>query len=94
MQVAEDVDFAALGARTEGYSGDDITNICRDAAMNVMRRKIAGKTPQEIKAMKKEEIDTPISMDDFAQATKRISTSVSRDDVVKHEQWLAEFGSA
>ena len=44
--------------------------------------------------MKKEEIDTPISMDDFAQATKRISTSVSRDDVVKHEQWLAEFGSA
>ena len=62
--------------------------------MNVMRRKIAGKTPQEIKAMRKEEIDTPISMDDFAQATKRISTSVSRDDVVKHEQWLAEFGSA
>ena len=94
VKVADDVDFAALGGRTEGYSGDDITNICRDAAMNVMRRKIAGKTPQEIKAMRKEEIDTPISMDDFAQATKRISTSVSRDDVVKHEQWLAEFGSA
>ena len=94
VKVAEDVDFAALGDRTEGYSGDDITNICRDAAMNVMRRKIAGKTPQQIKAMGKEEIDTPISMDDFAQAIQRISTSVSRDDVVKHEQWLSEFGSA
>ncbi len=33
-------------------SGDDITNICRDAAMNGMRRNIAGKTPMELKKMK------------------------------------------
>ena len=37
------VDFRALAELTQGYSGDDITNVVRDAAMNGMRRKIAGK---------------------------------------------------
>ena len=47
--MAPGVDFDALAAVSEGYSGDDITNVCRDAAMNGMRRKIAGKTPAEIR---------------------------------------------
>ncbi len=47
--MADDVDFDQLAALTEGYSGDDITNVCRDAAMNGMRTKIAGKTPEQIR---------------------------------------------
>ena len=47
--MADDVDFEQLAALTEGYSGDDITNVCRDAAMNGMRTKIAGKTPEQIR---------------------------------------------
>ena len=41
-----------LPRRPSGYSGDDITNICRDAALNGMRRGIAGKTPAELMKMK------------------------------------------
>jgi len=48
-------------------SGDDITNICRDAAMNGMRRKIAGKTPAEIREMSKDDMKEPITMEDFMQ---------------------------
>ena len=44
-----DVDFDELARMTEGYSGDDLTNVCRDAAMNGMRRKILGKSPEEIR---------------------------------------------
>ena len=44
-----DVDFDELARLTEGYSGDDLTNVCRDAAMNGMRRKILGKSPEEIR---------------------------------------------
>ena len=46
VEVAKDVDVRALATRMDGYSGDDITNVCRDAAMNGMRRKIVGKRPE------------------------------------------------
>jgi SpoVK/Ycf46/Vps4 family AAA+-type ATPase len=52
-------------------SGDDITNICRDAAMNGMRRKIAGKTPAEIREMSKDDMKEPITMEDFMQVCKQ-----------------------
>lgn len=35
-------------------SGDDITNICRDAALNGMRRVTAGRSPLEIAEMKRQ----------------------------------------
>ena len=49
VEVAADVEFGEVAAMCEGYSGDDVTNICRDAAMNGMRTLIAGKTPDQIR---------------------------------------------
>lgn len=49
VEVAGDVDYGALAAASEGYSGDDITSVCRDAAMNGMRTAIAGKAPEQIR---------------------------------------------
>lgn len=43
------MDFDLLADKTAGYSGDDITGVCRDAAMNGMRRKIMGKSPEQIR---------------------------------------------
>lgn len=94
IEVAKDVDIDVLAKRTEGYSGDDLTNICRDASMNGMRRKIAGKTPDEIKNMTKDEMYEPVAMRDFDEALNKISRSVSTADIEKHEKWLAEFGSS
>lgn len=67
IDVDAGVDFAAVTMRLEGYSGDDITNICRDAAMNGMRRRIAGKTPAEIREMSKAAMEEPVTQDDFLQ---------------------------
>lgn len=94
VQIAKDVDIEELARRTEGYSGDDLTNICRDASMNGMRRKIAGKTPDEIKGMTKDQMYEPVAMRDFDDALAKISRSVSTADIERHEKWLAEFGSA
>ena len=93
VEVADDVRVEQLAERMSGYSGDDITNVCRDAAMNGMRRKIVGKRPEEIRAMKKEEVSAPITMDDMSEALRRISPSVSKEDVERHLEWLHEFGS-
>jgi len=62
------VDFAALAARTAGYSGDDITGVCRDAAMNSLRRQIRGKSQAELVAMRDSVAHEPVNMDDFLQA--------------------------
>lgn len=40
LQVDESVDFKKLVSKTKGYSGADISNVCRDAALMPMRRKI------------------------------------------------------
>lgn len=40
IALENDVDFDQLVKRTEGYSGADVTNVCREAAMLPMRRKL------------------------------------------------------
>ncbi|XP_076930941.1 katanin p60 ATPase-containing subunit A1-like isoform X2 [Bidens hawaiensis] len=95
VEVSTDVDIDEVARRTEGYSGDDLTNVCRDASLNGMRRKIAGKTREEIKNMSKEDISNdPIAMCDFEEAIAKVQPSVSAADIERHEKWFAEFGSA
>ncbi|KAK9864394.1 hypothetical protein WJX84_009061 [Apatococcus fuscideae] len=93
VEVEPNVNFEKLSNLTKGYSGDDLTNVCRDAAMNGMRRKIAGKTPDQIRSLSKEDMHEPIQMEDFLQAISRINPSVSKTDIKRHEAWLEEFGS-
>ncbi|KAI9107453.1 hypothetical protein K1719_021490 [Acacia pycnantha] len=95
VEVATDVNIDEVACRTEGYSGDDLTNVCRDASLNGMRRKIAGKTCDEIKNMPKDEISKdPVAMCDFEEALAKVQRSVSQVDIERHEKWFAEFGSA
>ena len=120
VDVAPDVDLDEVARRTEGYSGDDLTNICRDASaystakiclhshtrmrltrslcaragMNGMRRMIAGKTPAEIRAMRQEDVNLPVTASDLEAALARISPSVAPGDIERHERWAADFGSA
>jgi katanin p60 ATPase-containing subunit A1 len=96
-----DVSFETLSQMTEGYSGADITSICRDASMMAMRAKIRGKTAQEIKLIPKrmlisyiDELEAPATMRDFEAAISKINSSVSKDDIKKYENWVQEFGSS
>ena len=70
-----------------------VVKICRDAAMMTMRRKISGRSPEEIKTMKKEDLDLPITAKDFDDALARCKKSVSETDVKRYEKWLKQFGS-
>ena len=65
----------------------------RDAAMMSMRRRIQGLTPDQIRAIPKEELELPTTMDDFEMAIKKVSKSVSTEDIEKYQKWMEEFGS-
>src|SRR5699024_9973952 len=40
VKQADDLNLNEIASRLDGYSGADITNVCRDACMMVMRRRI------------------------------------------------------
>ena len=40
VTASEDVDWDILVKKTKGYSGADIANVCREAAMMPMRKKL------------------------------------------------------
>jgi katanin p60 ATPase-containing subunit A1 len=41
IRIAEDVNWDELIRITDGYSGADLANVCRDAAMMPLRRKLS-----------------------------------------------------
>jgi len=72
-----------VARRLGGYSGADITNVCRDASMMAMRRKIAGLKPSEIRQLDQAELDLPVTKEDFLDAIGKCNKSVSKEDLDK-----------
>ncbi|KAJ8315574.1 hypothetical protein KUTeg_007724 [Tegillarca granosa] len=93
VTLAKDVDLKAVAEKLEGYSGADITNVCRDAAMMSFRRRISGLSPEQIRAIPKEELELPPTNEDFEETLKKVNKTVSQADLEKYEKWMAEFGS-
>jgi len=61
--------------------------------MMSMRRMISGRTPAEILQIKKEDMDLPVTTEDFEEALSRCEKSVSPSELSKYEKWMKEFGS-
>ncbi|XKL62839.1 hypothetical protein PGB90_002672 [Kerria lacca] len=93
VKLDPSVSLRDIAKKLNGYSGADITNVCRDAAMMSMRRKIAGLRPDQIKQIPREELDLPVSAQDFREALAKCNKSVSKEDLDKYEKWMNEFGS-
>lgn len=61
--------------------------------MMVMRRRIQGLSAEEIRNLPKEELDFPVTQEDFKEALRKCSKSVSEEDIKKYTDWMNEFGS-
>jgi katanin p60 ATPase-containing subunit A1 len=94
LKLAEDVNLEELAELTEGYSGADITTLCRDASMMHMRKLIQGLSPAEIRALKTRELlEQTVSRENFLEALANIQSSVAKADLQKYADWQAQFGS-
>ena len=101
IQVEESIDMDKLVQLTDGYSGADIANVCREASLMQMRRKLmktGGKlnfTAIKLNPSKTliDELDAPVTQNDFELAIKNISKSVSHNDIKKYEQFTEEYSN-
>jgi len=96
VTVADDVDWKELVALTEGYSGSDIANVCRESSLMQMRRRLMMNNGGDIMELinnpnLQSELEAPITREDLITATNNISKSVSKNDLLKYEKWTEEF---
>ncbi|CAJ1402694.1 unnamed protein product [Effrenium voratum] len=97
VKKGTDVAVQGLVDKTKGYSGADVTNVCREAAMMGLRRRMA-KARQEGKSLVemhnlKQEVDVPVTQADFLEAISNVNRSVGNDDLQRFSDWMKEFGS-
>ncbi len=64
MPIAKDIDLAELARKTKSYSGADIDAVCREAAMNALRRDINSKK---------------VAVANFQMALEKIGPTISPD---------------
>ncbi len=64
MPLNKDVDLNQIAMQTKYYSGADLENICREAAMHALRKDINA---------------SEVTMKDFQDALKEVGPSVSPD---------------
>lgn len=97
LKLGEDIDFNELVVTTKGYSGADIANVCREAAMMPMRKKLLNNEVDITELINKldfkEFIDKPMSQNELMEALSNVSKSVSEKDLDVFEKWTNEFKS-
>ena len=83
MPLAKDVDLDEIAALTHGYTGADLAALCREAAMNALRRVLPkinfskGEIPPEVL----EEIE--VTRRDFMESLKEIQPTAMREVYVE-----------
>jgi len=76
MPLAEDVDLREIAKRTEGYSGADLETVCREAAMNALRKDINAKH---------------VTKEDFEEALKKVGPSLTPEMIKWYEDLAKTF---
>jgi SpoVK/Ycf46/Vps4 family AAA+-type ATPase len=80
-------DFEAVAAATDGYSGADLSALCREAAMGPLRAVMGTAAKVSIADIR------PVCLKDFTSALKRQKPSVGKNEVQRYLKWNAEYGS-
>lgn len=95
IKISEDVDLPKLIASTEGYSGSDIANVCREAALMPMRKKLMHTGVDIMNFINnpelRQELDAAIGQEELMEALQNISKSVSEKDLKEFEVWTEQF---
>ncbi len=82
MPLDKDVDLDELADVTHGFTGADLENLCREAAMHALKRIIPEVTEEE--KLSKELLDKiKVKREDFVEALKKIEPSTLREVIIQ-----------
>ena len=98
LKLANDVNISKLVQLSDNYSGADLTNVCREAAMMGLRKRMKearqqGLTPAQLGQTVGAIEDVPVTQRDLLEAISNVQKSVGSGDVKKFLDWTREFGS-
>ena len=103
LEIEADVDLAEIAQLLDGYSGADITLVCRDASMASMRRGMRGMhnlgsgmkgaSLRRVISEKCAEISHSVTRADFLATLKRVQSSVGGSDLSRYAKWMETFGA-
>ena len=88
MELTEE-DFIELGVRSEGYSGRDISNVCREVIMLPIRELDMGGL---LENSDQEVIVRDINLKDFTKTLKKVKPMTTNAALKRYEQWAKDFG--
>ena len=98
IEIDKNINYDKLVKLTDGYSGADICNVCREASFMPMRRELLANKGRRVEDLVNDQdfrtkIRAPIVMSDFEKAISNISKSVSQKDLEVYDKWTKEFSS-
>ncbi len=84
MPLADDVDLEKIADITHGFVGADLAALCKEAAMNVLRRILPEINLKEGEPIPKEVLEKlVVTMKDFREALKVVRPSVMREVLIE-----------
>ncbi|MHA1585254.1 MAG: AAA family ATPase [Promethearchaeota archaeon] len=89
VELDDSVDFVGLGEITEGYTGSDISTVCREVVMLPVRElDKSGNLLENVGDIK----IRALKQEDFLKVLEKIKPVVSDRELERFEKWRSEFG--
>jgi vacuolar protein-sorting-associated protein 4 len=82
-------DFIELAVRSEGYSGRDISNVCREVIMLPIRELDMGGLLED---SNKEVKVRDINLKDFIKTIKKVKPMTTGKELQRYQDWAEEYG--
>lgn len=88
IDLDPELNFGELATTTDGYSGSDIANICREAIFAPVRELDSSGA-----LLDKTISARAVNQQDYLNALDNVRSSVSQEELVRFDQWEEEFGA-
>ncbi len=84
VAIAPEVDYGELADLSEGYSGRDLSIVCKEAAMEPIRElQVSGRMDEEEEILELR----AVSREDFLDAIENIRPATSPEDLKRYTDW-------